>query len=506
MPLSVPNSEFDASNRAHVSELILDIESDENVQRKKQAFILHECINGRQKDHVVDELKKLYPNSYANFRVSDISIAKKVVSKKAKAYKNPPTRKLEKDNETELLNEIYDKYHFDRVLKEADKIFNAYKYVGLWLSYIDPEEDSEELEGKYYLQALHPFEFDVLRHEKTGRVLASAFSYGDTDVTKGSDGIEQSIAEDQRDTAAQTKRYVIYDEKYKTIATVRTPIAGSEVKFSSFEVKPNKIKRVPLTFLSQDLAVDYPISQNLAHQSISWNVSFSDLRTAASTQGHGQLVISHPSGQKPKKLHMGMHHAINLPQSTKEGVPPTSAQYISANPNLAGQLDVLKFDLMNILEDHGISVSSSISGGIDNVKSGFDRLLKNADVQDIIEDNQSLYSDILEQGLFEQLIAYEEALNTARFRSERVEVFFEKPKVLISDSETLQNIKMREELGLLLPHEKHQILNPNLSDEQAKLREEEIQAIKEENIRRMASLMGEDEPEEEGEEDESEEV
>ena len=99
MPLSVPNSEFDASNRTHVSELILDIESHQNIQRKKEAFILHETINGKQKDHVVDQLKALYPESYKNFRVGDISIAKKVVSKKAKAYKNPPTRKLESESE-----------------------------------------------------------------------------------------------------------------------------------------------------------------------------------------------------------------------------------------------------------------------------------------------------------------------------------------------------------------------------------------------------------------------
>jgi len=187
---------------------------------------------------------------------------------------------------------------------------------------------------------------------------------------------------------------------------------------------------------------------------------------------------------------MGMHTAISLPQSNKPDAAPTDAKYISANPDLAGQLDVLKFDIVNILDDHGIKSKGAIEGGTDKFSSGFDRLLSEADVQDVVEDNQSLYSITLEQGNFKVLKATEKAMNKKTFsENSELEVTFQKPKVLISDKETLENIEKRDELGLILPWEKHIIMNPNLTEEQAKAREEEIAASKEEKLKKQMSLM-----------------
>jgi len=202
---------------------------------------------------------------------------------------------------------------------------------------------------------------------------------------------------------------------------------------------------------------------------------------------------------------MGMHTALELPQSTKPDAPSTEASYISASPDLAGQLEVLKFDLTNVLDEHGIKAKSAIEGGVDNFSSGLDRLFSEADTQDVIEANQNLYAHTVEQELYLILKAYEDAMNKPTFRSESLEIYFEKPKVMISDKETLENIKLREELGLILPHEKHQIINPNLSEDEAKRRVEEIEALKK---ARMAELMPALAEDEEGEEvgEETEEV
>jgi len=199
---------------------------------------------------------------------------------------------------------------------------------------------------------------------------------------------------------------------------------------------------------------------------------------------------------------MGMHTAISLPQSNKPDAKPTKASYISASPDLAGQLDVLKFDVTNILDEHGIKAKGAIEGGVESFSSGLDRLFSEADTQDIIETNQNLYAGNTEQDVYEILKSYEDAMNKGTFSSESLTIYFEKPKVMISDKETLDNIKLREELGLLLPHEKHQIINPNLSEEEAKKRVLEIEAIQK---KRMAEMMPENEDDlEEGEEDDLE--
>ena len=199
---------------------------------------------------------------------------------------------------------------------------------------------------------------------------------------------------------------------------------------------------------------------------------------------------------------MGMHTAIFLPQSKKPDAPSTDAKYISAAPDLAGQLDVLKFDVSNILDDHGVKAKGSIEGGAEKFASGLDRVISEADVQGKVEANQSLYTTTLEQGVFELVKKAEEVMQQNTFsKTEALKVTFEKPKVLISDAETLANIKARDEQGLILDWEKHIILNPNLTEEQAKDRELEIQEQKKVKMAEMKALMGTEEGEDFEEDD-----
>jgi hypothetical protein len=516
MPLPFDNSKIDITNPSHLAQLISEIESDENISRKKEAWISYQCLEGNQLEYVEERLQELYPKTWPKFRKSDISLVKKVDKKIAKAYKSSPMRKLQAEKETKELNRIYDSFKFDRALKDFDRYYNQHKYAAFWLNYVNPKED--EIEGKYVLRSLQPFEYDVVLHEVTYEPIIFSFSYPDVDVTDyagSSDGIDQAIADSMSDVGQSSKRFSFWDNAnfVRVRSTIRKDEETKAYKrdIQILEVKPHGLDRLPFGFLSREQAPAYPIGANLHKQSIEFNVAFSDLKTAAAHQGHGQLVIKHPEGQKMAEAHMGMHTAINLPQSNKPDTKPTEAQYISASPDLGGQLDVLKFDLVNVLDEHGIKAKGAIEGGVEQFSSGLDRLFSEADTQDIIEDNQNLYAATIEQELYGVLKSYENAMNKPTFKSEELEIYFEKPKVMISDKETLENIKLREELGLILPHEKHQIINPNLSEEEAKRRVEEIAKLQKERLKEMMAEEGEDEesPEDEKEdakEDESEDI
>lgn len=505
MPLPFENSLLDITNADHLSSLISEIESDENISRKKEAWISYQCLEGNQLEYVEERLQELYPKSWHKFRKSDISLVKKVDKKIAKAYKASPIRKLPKDKESKELNRIYDAFKFDRSLKEFDRYFNQHKYALAWLNYVNPMVD--ETEGKYILRALQPFEYDLVLDEVTYLPLVVSFSYPDVDVTDyagKSDGIDQTIADSMSDIGQKSKRFSFWDKTnfVKVRSTIRKDeelkVYKRDVQIIS--IKKHGLSRLPFSFLSKEQAPAYPIASNLHKQSIEFNVGFSDLKTAAAHQGHGQLVIKHPEGQKMLEAHMGMHTALTLPQSTKPDAKPTEASYISASPDLAGQLDVLKFDVTNILDEHGIKAKGAIEGGADDFSSGLDRLFSEADTQDLIETNQGLYAATLEQELYLILKNYEEAMNKPTFSGEELEIYFEKPKVMISDKETLENIKLREELGLILEHEKHQIINPNLGEAEAKKR---VELIKAQQKARMSELMPEEGEDEELEDEES---
>jgi hypothetical protein len=512
MPVSqLPAREIDLFSSDHIKRIVEEIESEQNRRRKRNAWVLNQCLEGNQREYVVKRLAQLYPDTYSKFSVGDINISKKIDLKLSKAYKNPPIRKCYTDKQTEELNDIYSKYHFDRAFKEADSIFNLHKYVALWLTWQNPDVAKGIEEGHYILHALKPYEYDLIRDQVTGEPIVFIQSHADTEITRlagRSDGIEQTISESQSDRAAQTRIYYLWNAKQYVEVVVKKAFGHGntdkeQINVNYIDRKPNLLGRLPISYLQADSSVDYPVSSNLAEQSTDWNIGLSNLKTSSSAQGHGQLVITHPEGQKYKSVHMGMHTAITLPQSKKPDAPPTDAKYISANPDLQGQLDVLKFDLMNILDDYGIKAKSALTGGVEQFSSGFDRLLSEADVQDEIEDNQSLYSKTLEQGTFKIAAAYEEAMSNFIFRGvDELEVTFEKPKVLISDKETLENLDKREQLGLLLPHEKHLIINPNLTEEQAKEREEEIRAYKEEMLKKMQATFEESDEEDDNEDDE----
>jgi hypothetical protein len=517
MPISqLPARQIDIHNTDHLRRIVAEIDNEQNRRRKRDAWQAFQVKNDNQKEYVVNELAALYPKTFTKFRIGNIKIAKKIVEKVSKAYKQAPIRKLVDDKETEELNDIYNKYGFHRAFKEADEIFNLHKYVFLWTTWQNPSEASDQHEipieeGRYVPQALAPYEYDLVRDQVSGEPLIFILSYPENTITRlagRSDGIEQTISESQSDTSAQSMIYKLWTPtKFAQVEVKKAKGHGNDdnddTMVINFEIKrANPLGRIPGTYLQADTAVDYPVKNDLAKTSIDWNVAFSDLKTASATQGHGQLVVSGPEDQKMKQLHMGMHSSIWLPQSKKPDAPPTEAQYISANPDLTGQLEVLKFDLSNILDDEGIKAKGTIEGGAEKFSSGFDRLVAEADVQDRVEDNQSLYSTTLEQGTYLTVKAHEEAMNQNTFKSDEIEVYFEKPKVLITDKEVRDNIKFDEENGLSLSHEKHMVLNPNLTEDQAKEREKEIMEEKKKRAQEMLEAMAGQEP---GDEDEDNE-
>ena len=498
--MKIKPREIDLLNDNHLKFIIEEIEGKENKDRKRAAWKSFQVESGNQAHYVTEELKNIYPDTYTAFRKGNINLVKKVVDKLSKAYKQQPIRALDTDGETQAYNKLFEANGFNRAFKEGDRIFNQYNYLLYWLSFKNPEVVNGEM--RYFLSALAPYEYDLMLDEETGEPLIFILSYPDASITGNvgtNDGKEQGIKESNADTSAEHTKYSIWNfEQHVQVLAKRADRDAPTVDIEYIEISGNAENKnptpntLPIAFLSTDLSIDYPTPNNLAEQSIDWNVSLSDLKTGASAQGHGQLVIEHPKKQPMNKVQrMGMHRAIALPQSDKPEDKPTKAYYINAAPDLAGQLEVLKFDAAQILDDHGIKAKGVIEGGAEEFASGFDRLLSEADVQDVIEDNQSLYSDNTEQGIYNVIKAFDEQLNKKVFKSKKLAVTFEKPKVLISDKETLENIKLREELGLDLPWEKHLIMNPNLSEKEAQAREEEIAKFKAEKLKEAQKNMPE---------------
>jgi hypothetical protein len=71
---------------------------------------------------------------------------------------------------------------------------------------------------------------------------------------------------------------------------------------------------------------------------------------------------------------------------------------------------------------------------------------------------------------------------------------------MISDSETLDNIEKRQKLFIDFPWQRHQIMDPNLTDKQAQKRHKEIVAARKTDLEEMNGLFS-DQEDDNGEEE-----
>jgi len=510
------NKSLDITDVKDLTKILKGVESTDNKARKRHAWIAHNCLYENQKAYVKKEVQKIYPSTYSKFRIADILLTKKVVMKKAKAYRKDPKRDTGNSKENKELERIYDESNFNETMKELDRIVQLHKYGCIWTKHINPEEEGED--GKYHFQALSPFEFDLVRDEVTGEPLIFILSYPGRETTNGtrfSDGIEEVTSESQADTSAEVIHYSIWS-KENFVKVRRTVISQGD---SSAEVKveiivdpenkenENEIGRLPIVYVQKSSSVDYPLPSNLADQTINWNVAFSDYKTASAAQGHGVLLYYYPDGMKDKKkiIHTGMHTAIDCPQGKKKEDPGTDAKYINANPNLSDQLDGLKFEAVNILDDHGIKGGEALNKSTSaEFTSALDRIVSNADVEEIVVDHQTCYMKA-EQEQFSVIRAHEDAKENRVFREESVlSIVYPKPTVMISDSETLDNIEKRQRLFIDFPWQRHQIMDPNLTDKQAQKRHKEIIEARKKDLEEMNGLFSQ-EDNDENEEEETEE-
>ena len=137
------------------------------------------------------------------------------------------------------------------------------------------------------------------------------------------------------------------------------------------------------------------------------------------------------------------------------------------------------------MDENGISGGEFLTGNVREFTSGLDRAIAQADVTDQIEAQQAEYANV-EDEVYQIVKGYQELENRDHFISDNLSVSYRKPKVLISDAETLANIEKQLNLGLIEEWEKFKIMNPNLSEEECRAKLERINKEKIEHQKMFA--------------------
>lgn len=464
-----------------VLNLLTEIESVENQNRKKYAYDSFQIYEGNLRYFVTEKMKKMFPMTWEMFQISDYSILKKIVDKKSKAYKEAPRRFLETDAETSLYQEVVNKFGLNKAMKKFDVYYNREKY-SLMAVFFERKEFGGELKEQFNFIPLAPYEFDVVMDEM-GNLETVILSYPDEQVVSGkvTDRIDTTIAGYVQDANIETKTYAVWTkdqhqiwEGYKKKDGKRT---FSKLIVDGNESGINPYGVLPFVYVPEEYSQDYPVESPLPVQTIELNAEMSTYYTSGTLQ-IGTLVLKFPSSQAIETVTNGLFTGMKLPQSENPDSPETSAEYISPSPNMNGHKEAIITHMQAILDEQGINSNQIISPN-EKFTSGFDRLLASADVQDIIQDNQQNVYLGVEQKIYLIVKAiYKNFIKRDIFKSKSLSVVYSRPKILVSDTEKLNNIEKMNELGLLTPWEKFMLIDPNISEQQAKEKWDKLQEAK----------------------------
>jgi hypothetical protein len=456
-----------------VMQIVKEIESEENQRRKRIAYDSEQIKTGKLKEYVEARVKQMYPKTWQMYTVTDYSVLNKIVNKKSKAYNEPPIRKVYGDEAaSEIYQNIVSKYGLNQAMKELDTQFNQHKHglIACFMDRMAGPSARPNIFWKFY--SLAPYEYDVIKDDD-GQVKVVVLSYPSSySLISNGDSYNSLIAEAGKADEVYRERFYSFWTDSEHIM-VRVKGSGRSKDKLTIEFMPptpeangtNPYGVLPFVYVPMDYDKNYPNPSPLPMQTVEFNALMSVYLTSANMQV-GVLKITRPEKQKLTISSHSLYTAIEAPQSSRPEDKPTDVQFISPQPNMTGHKEAIATYLNSILDEQGISGSQLINPN-QEFSSGFDRLLSQSDVQQIIEENQQLYSKV--EGKIYEIIAYQLAsIGQATLPLEGFQVIYRKPKVMISDKEKLENLRTMKDLGLWPDYELVQMYDPNLSEDEAK--------------------------------------
>lgn len=464
--------------------VITDIESAQNQERKRKEFDNCQIYNGEVVHYVNKRLKEIFPETYKEFTKSGINIAKKIVDKLSVSYSEKPKRYLNGgDEETDFYNEILEKAGGNAVFQLYNDYSILHKYAAMQVFY--DYDLNDELIIK--LRGLNPTQFDRVVDDFGDTkmvVLSMPTEAGQTQIDGDNrKALIQDSADDQ-----ELRCYDIYtDENYRRVH-VRGSGENMYFKYEIFEDNPNDLNpigKIPFVFFQRGDTTLTPVPSSLGQETVTINEIMSVILTGGTLNCFGNLIIKHPAGQAiSDEIANSLFGFLKLPQVDGADAKPTEADYINPQSNITAFREAVAAYAISILDDYGITAGQSLKGETESFASGLDRALAMADTSKEVSKTQQYFSKN-EQELFDIISAITEQAGYYNFISESITVIYKKEKPLISESEQLENIRLKIDLGLITRAQAVRELEPNMTVDEAKEQVIEVEQDKAQNTQRL---------------------
>lgn len=496
------NKEADVLDEDYRKMIIKEINGDENISRKEEMKKRHDIYRDLTKKYVLELVREEQgDNAFSEIlhRVSNVSIAKKIINKKSGIYANGVRRQVVGvDEDTRKVELLEDLLEINQKLKKTNRYVELFKNTAVQvIPWLDESNDRYRL----LVNVLAPYKYDVIadrvnpEHAKV--YVTSYFNEGDPNNSidyaqpgqsgkregatirsgasnfRAGDAIDQSIANSPNDQGIGCQHYVWWTSNYH----FTTDKHGKIIPGLQEDNYANPIGALPFVNYSADQDGNFWAvgGEDLIDGSVLLNLLMSDMYYIAKFQGMG---LGYLFGKGvPKNLKVGPASFISL--EVQEGDPTPQIGFANASPPIQDHMKMIEQYTAYLLSTNNLE-PGTIQGSLSatSAESGVQEMVRKAELVEEQEDKRDMYLRneyklfaIIQKWikLFGEKKLLVEDLKEIGAMTEMLDlnIKFKDAKSMVTETEKLDIIDKRKLLGLDTRIDSLILDNPELSRDEA---------------------------------------
>lgn len=517
--------------------LIECFDQGENARRKAEAFKGYECLKDKTSNYVLKDLLNLFSAETVRemqYSISNISILRKVIDKLAKVYTNGATREVPKNKKaTKNVQSLAELLKVNVAMKKANRYFRTFKNT---LVYVRPQVTDENT-MTCELEIKPPFNYDVVENpqnfkEPLAIILSdyrpsrpSLYYLGDTgragregavklaepsqigageSATSGTNTLVRAYSGGKSTGGADKddREFIWWTKNYHFTTDCHGEIIARPFDGDGLDSIKNPIEEMPFVNLAgdQDSCFWAEGGKDLIDSGVKINTMISNADHIGVNQGYGQLFMT--GKNLPRSITTGPNRCIQIEHDKEDPTPVIG--YMQANPPLDALKSQIEMAVALMLSTNNLSTSGiavSLSGGRD-FASGVALLIDKSESTEDINDQAQIFIDAEPeiwsliadwQEFFKNANVIDESFGQYPIKPEEVEqmtLSFPKSQVIQSESEKLDNLAKRKDLGINREVELIMLDNPGMSEDDAQAKLDQINAERQKRAADMAQTMG----------------
>lgn len=504
------------------AKIIQEIRGSENGTRKDEAYKRYLSFKDKTRRLVMDQLEQLFDQDTVlqmSYAIANVSVVKKVINKLAQVYANGVVRKVliegkEDEQATKNLQQLEEVLDFNSEMKKENRFLKLQKNL---LTYVRPQRLIND-QWCMKVEGMQPFNYDVIPDpsEKTKpwivilskyRPLERNYVNGNaatagrsTELTPSpnpplSDKTDQAIADPDD---GNNDEFIWWSPSYHFTTNCKGEYVGGPVNPQAPSVetqRANPIKKLPFVNFAIDQDGEFWAigGDDLIDGGVLVNSMISQTNHIAVVQGYGQFWMK--GKNLPRNIKTGPTKVILMEHADKDD-PAPEIGFASANPNLESLARLVEMYVALLLTTNNLStsaVSSQLASG-QTLASGIALMLDKAESREDVQDQQQIYKDnetdiwnLLRDWMKVYANKLDDELKNLQLPEKpfKVGLNFNPSQVIQSESEKLDNLKKRKDLGLNTKEELIMIDNPGMTEAEAKEKLKKIEQQMKEAVATM---------------------